>query len=235
MNGMTDTFSYSENLLRCAKDALQKPEDFGYWGPEDTFVTWGFCGIDKTRDSSIIDISNFDTMSKTLMSEYPNDFRIETYSHWLVGSIDRLVCRVLKNGTEITQSNITNAFTRAMICKDQLNDYPVYNEDDYSNKLHKAAIDSLNDLPLYLEKMIDTNVPDYAEKIYHEMVVNMDVEFDVDSEQYPTDDEILSAVYCLQIWNPEEIEEWEYWTDRNGLERIPFKKENPNQLKLFED
>ena len=30
-------------------------------------------------------------------------------------------------------------------------------------------------------------------------------------------------------------EEWNEWTDQNGMERISKRKENPNQLKLFED
>jgi hypothetical protein len=63
----------------------------------------------------------------------------------------------------------------------------------------------------------------------------MNIEFDVDGEQYPKDDDIKYAVYRLQIWNPEAIEEWNEWTDQNGLERIHVRKENPNQLKLFED
>ena len=65
--------------------------------------------------------------------------------------------------------------------------------------------------------------------------MNMDVELSVDAGAYPKDDEILMALYNLQLWNSNAIEEWNEWTDRNGLERIPFIKENPNQLKLFED
>ena len=47
-------FDYVENILKCAKDGLQKPEDFGYWGSEDMFKTWGFCGVDKNRDSDLL-------------------------------------------------------------------------------------------------------------------------------------------------------------------------------------
>lgn len=232
---MINNFVYSENLIRSATDGLTKPEDFGYWGPEDTFVTWGFCGIDKTRDSNIMDISNFETITEELLDGYPDDFRIEKYNHWLVGSVSRLVCRILKRGTKVEFDNITDAFKAAMICKDQLNDYPVYDQDDYSNRLYKEAIECLYDLPNYLKDMVDINTSDYAEKIYFELSANMNIEFDVDGEQYPKDDDIKYAVYRLQIWNPEAIEEWNEWTDQNGLERIHVRKENPNQLKLFED
>ena len=89
-------FDYVENILKCAKDGLQKPEDFGYWGSEDMFKTWGFCGVDKNRDSDLLEISNFDFITKDLISKFPNDFKIENYSHWMVGNVDRLVCRILK-------------------------------------------------------------------------------------------------------------------------------------------
>jgi len=235
MMNSNDIFIYSDNLVRCATDALTKPEDFGYWGPEDTFVTWGFCGIDKTRDSSVMDISNFETISQELMDDYPDDFRIENYSHWACGSIDRLICRILKRETNVELDNITDAFKKAMICKDKLGAYPVYDEEDYHNRLYKEAIGCLYDLPDYLENMIDTNVPNYGEDIYYELTANMNIEFDVDGEQYPKDDDIKYAVYSLQYWNDEATEEWNEWTDQNGMERISTRKKNPNQLKLFED
>lgn len=125
-------FLYSENLLKCAGDAIEKPEDFGYWGPEDTFVTWGFCGFDKNRDSEALQLSNFKVISSDLMEKFPDDFRIETYRHWAVGSVDRLLCRVLKNKeTGVVIDNITDAFKAAMVWQDKLQDYPVADEEDY--------------------------------------------------------------------------------------------------------
>ena len=232
---MSDTYMYTENILKSAEQALVKPEDFGYWGSEDMFVTWGFCGIDKTRDSNVMDISNFEVITKELMNKYPNDFRIETYNHWLCGWVNRLICRVLNDGLEVIHSNISEAFESAMICKDKLNDYPIYDQDDYYDRLYKEAIDCLYDLPDYLEKMIDTDVVNYGEDIHYELTANMNIEFDVDGEQYPKDEQILLAVYNLQIWNTEAIEEWNEWTSENNRESILTAKKNPNQLNLFED
>ena len=70
-------FNYTENILKCAKDGLQKPEDFGYWGSSDMFKTWGFCGVDKNRDSNLLEISNFDIITKDLMTTFPLDFRVQ--------------------------------------------------------------------------------------------------------------------------------------------------------------
>lgn len=61
------SFVYLDNLIRCAKDALEKPEDFGYWGNDQMFNTWGFCGIDKNRDSKILEESNFEVDRKSVV------------------------------------------------------------------------------------------------------------------------------------------------------------------------
>ena len=137
-------FNYVENILKCAKDGLQKPEDFGYWGSDDMFKTWGFCGVDKNRDSDIREISNFEVITKDLMSRFPLDFRIENYSHWMVGNVDRLVCRILKYEIpfidQVKQEDITAAFISAMEWLDQLRDYPVADEGDYSDKEYEQSI-----------------------------------------------------------------------------------------------
>ena len=81
---------YGENLEKYAKQATTKPEDFGYWGSEDMFKTWGFTNIDQSRDSDILTKSNFKYITEELMGIFPNDFRIENYNHWAVGWVDRL-------------------------------------------------------------------------------------------------------------------------------------------------
>ena len=140
-------FDYVENILKCAKDGLQKPEDFGYWGSEDMFKTWGFCGVDKNRDSDLLEISNFDFITKDLISKFPNDFKIENYSHWMVGNVDRLVCRILKYELpfidEVKEKDITTAFIAAMEWLDILRDYPIADEGDYSDKQYQEAINQI--------------------------------------------------------------------------------------------
>jgi hypothetical protein len=124
---------FKENVSKCAENALKKPEDFGYWGPEDTFKTWGFCGIDKHRDSETIDISNFRVISSDLINQYPEDFRVETYRHWAVGSVDRLLCRILKDKDfGVVEGNITDAFKAAMVWQDKLQEYPIADENDWA-------------------------------------------------------------------------------------------------------
>lgn len=228
------SFSYSENLLRCAKDSITKPEDFGYWGSDDMFVTWGFCGIDKHRDSKILEETNFDLMSKELMQEFPEDFRIETYNHWAVGHVVRLCVRVLKEDKEITEDNITEAFAKAMYCKDGLMDYPVWDDSEYSERLYNAAIDAIEDLHYPISSMVDTTIESWSSEVYRYLSEEMGVYVDVDADIYPTDEDILIAVYNLELWNLEEVEEWDEWTTQNQLRSIKTIIANKNQLSLFD-
>lgn len=227
-------FFYSENVLRCAKNALEKPQDFGYWGNEDTFVTWGFCGIDKHRDSSLLDICNFDVVTKDLNNRFPDETRIEGFGHWAVGHVDRLVVRVLKDESlGIVEENITQVFKAALDWKDSLIDYPVADDTEYSDVLYAAAIEYIEDTSV--KHMIDLNAFCWAEQVYSELYNNMNVEIDMDAEAYPDDDQILQAVYNRFIWNIEEKESWDEWCEERGWEKIPTAKSNLNQLTLFGD
>lgn len=220
------------DLPKYATQALQKPEDFGYWGYDDMFLTWGFTGIDKNDASDLLEKSNFEVISKKLMEEYPNDFRIETYKHWAVNSVDRLVCRILKEPGEIATLNITNAFRAAMDWHNELDDYSVADEEHYLKMEFDYAIELIKDMDSNLLKLINTESESWAEDIYYHLTMNMGADI---VNEYVKNDDIQMSVYIMQLWNLDAIEEWNEWTDRNNLERIPFRKENPNQLKLFED
>jgi len=227
-------FSYSENLIKCASDGLKKPSDFGYWGPDDMFETWGYCGIDKNPNSSILDVSNFDHISNSLRGEFPDDFRIEYYNHWAVGSVTRLVCRILYRKGEIEDKNITDAFRKAMKCLDDLVDYPVANEEDYFDKQHQRRID---DLPYSdVVKMINKSDTNWSADIVCKMYEN-GIYWEA-GEENPIDDEILMAAYELKLWSAEYHQEWFDWADKNKVPRPPFDLEsisywNTNQERLF--
>lgn len=230
------TFSYSENLIKCASDGLQKPSDFGYWGPEDMFETWGFCGIDKNRDSELLDISNFECISRDLMEDFPYDFRIETYNHWAVGSVTRLVCRILYRKGEIEDKNITDAFRKAMKWKDKLLNYCVADEDDYYDRQHQQRVHDIYHLDV--AKMINQSDPDWASQLANQLYEN-NIYWDVDLE-YPSDESILMAAYELMLWNSEYHQEWFDWADKNKVQRPPFDLEsksywNKDQGRLFDE
>jgi hypothetical protein len=141
------TLQYTKDIAYYAKQALEKPSDFSYWGSGKMFVTWGFSGIGKTSMSDVMDLSNFEVISSSLISEFPHNFRIETYSHWAVGQATQLTCKVLHRKGEITDNNITDAFRKVMEWHEKLANYPVADEQDYHERLYLETIDNF-DQPL---------------------------------------------------------------------------------------
>jgi hypothetical protein len=219
-------------IEKLAEMALQKPEYFGYWGDEDMFVTWGFTGHDRTRDSYILENANFKAISEELMEKFPDDFRIENYSHWACGWVDRLVCKILiHKDKRFVDENITEAFRAAIRIHEVLDDYPVYDENLYSEMQVEEIYSFMNDLPSPILDMVDQYDENWVAKIVEQLEID-GVYIDPDASIYPKDDEILEAIYRAEIWNPENIEDWEEWCDTNGFE-YPPKKKNPNQLSLF--
>jgi len=134
--------SYIENIEKYAKQATTMPEDFGYWGNKDMFDTWGFANIDQSRDSDVLEKANFKYITEELIGLYPEDFRIESYAHWAVGNVDRLVCRVYEDDTD--KKVIASSFYLAMEWLDKLDDYPVADEDTYNKMIDDDNIDSID-------------------------------------------------------------------------------------------
>jgi len=116
---MSDVLYKGLTLVELAQQALQKPEDFGWWGGDEMFDTWGWSGIDVHNASDSVQIVNFDLIKKDLMEKFPDDFEVVGLRHWAVGHVDRLTCRILKNSIShdsITDDDITDAFKAAMDC-----------------------------------------------------------------------------------------------------------------------
>lgn len=218
-------------ITKLAELALKKPDDFGYWGSKDMFVTWGFTGHDETGMARVLERANFKTISESLLEEFPNDFRIENYSHWACGHVDRLVCRILKEPGGIIEDNITEAFKAAIDWHISLENYPVADENVYSEMEVAEIFYWLNDLPF--REMFDEN-PSWREKLLESLYVNFDAYISPDGDAYPKDEDIYMAAYLANLCNSERLDLWEDFCSENGLE-LPSKKPNPNQLNLFED
>lgn len=205
-------------IEKYAKMATEKPQDFGYWGDSDMFDTWGFTNIDQNRDSDVLEKANFKYITEELMGIYPDDYRIETYNHWAVGSVDRLVCRVYEDDTD--KKVIASSFYLAMEWLDKLSDYPVADEETYDKMVDDDNIDSIDFWNYLNPGYVDiVNNPGWASEVYHELEVNMDI--DVRYSGFK-DNDILMAIYNLQIWSPELFMEWYAFCDQNGMERPPF-------------
>lgn len=138
-----------EYLLRAAQEALTRPSDFGYYGDLPLFQSLGFT-FTQTRDSDALGRSNYRTILRDLLkateeiSDDTAEYVQEVHcSHWAYGWAEHIAVRVLHDqDREITVENLTPVFVAAVKAASALENYPVYDESDYSalesEEVHEA-------------------------------------------------------------------------------------------------
>ena len=143
------------DYVKYAKQALTKPSDFGWFGFDEMFDTWGFAGINKHRDSPLVDLSNWDAVIADIKHEfgdevYDDNFSEVGLSHWLVGHADQLCVKILNKSIahdSITDEDITDYFKYvADIALYLSEEYPVFDEQDLSDRQWVAANESIEDM-----------------------------------------------------------------------------------------
>jgi hypothetical protein len=137
---MTDLTEHQ--LLNAAKEALERPSYFGYYGDLPLFETWGLT-FTQNRDSDAQDRSNyrriFEDLKKyaaehegRMFNADPDDY-VQDYrsSHWMHGWQEQIVVRVLKDlEGPLEVDNLTKTFIRATEIAIELRDCSIYDEDD---------------------------------------------------------------------------------------------------------
>lgn len=209
-------------LVELATQSLTKPEDFGWWGDEDMFVSWGFAGIDKNNSSSLLDICNFDCVADHLRFLFPDDFHVVGIKHWAVGSLDRLTVRVLIDASKgIVAGNITESFEEVVKIGFQLReDYPIFDDDAYSLALHsEARLWVENSIPSCV--LIKDSVGYTADVLLSWFYENdYDVDEIVSSMLSFSEEMMIVAAYDLGLIDPSYREEWDDYADRYSLGTI---------------
>ena len=94
------------------------------------------------RDSGLLDQSNAESISEALEpfteGEDP-DVVFESHSHWAVGHIDGFSIRVFRDG------QITFAFRTYHDLAEQMDGYPILDEEDYSRREYEATLENIAD------------------------------------------------------------------------------------------
>ena len=94
------------------------------------------------RDSGLLDQSNADAIAEALKpfteSDDP-DVVMESHDHWAVGHVDGFSIRVYRNG------EITEAFKTYHDLMEQMDGYPILDEEDYSNREYEATLENITD------------------------------------------------------------------------------------------
>lgn len=118
----------SEMRKRAEELAWRDTAD-SYWeGPEDGSDKgdWAVT-ISKHRDSDALQVSNYNVISRDMISRFEDDVEEHSFSHWAVGWVEHLFVRIHDEGGEFTP-----AFVAIMEWEERLEEYPIADEDDYS-------------------------------------------------------------------------------------------------------
>jgi hypothetical protein len=218
------------DYVKAAREALARPDSFGYSGELPLFESWGLT-FSVHRDSDALERSNFrriredigehaDVLARMSGAE---DATAEQYvdtvscSHWAVGWMDHLAVRVLIDPDgEITPENITPVFKAATdIAVDLRDEYPAYDEDDLSD------VESED----HYETWTNVTWPDYRSTVAERDNLPEDlVSSDLDTVEYRDESDYLDAMDSDMIYS--EIGHWaseddpSTWTDDEITEAV---------------
>ncbi len=145
------------------------------------------------RDSGLLDQSNASIIEKTLQpfTQGNNpDIVFESHSHWAVGHVDGFSIRVYKRG------KITKAFREYHKLAKRLDDYPILDEEDYSNREYEATFENIADAAWRLKNEYDLP-EDWQSAVYswfadnnYSAIENVD-----DQGGYPSEEQLREA-FC---------------------------------------
>ena len=90
----------------------------------------------------MLDQSNADAIAEAMepFTEGDDpDVVMESHDHWAVGHVDGFSIRVYRNG------EITEAFKTYHDLMEQMDGYPILDEEDYSNREYEATLENITD------------------------------------------------------------------------------------------
>lgn len=108
--------------------------NFAYYGDNDDWLV----AYAIHRDSEALERSNFRTIRHDLESRFPLDVVIETFSHWAVGWTEEILVRP-----------DTEAARAAEEWRAKLAEYPVADDEDWSEEENTEACESIADFVRY--------------------------------------------------------------------------------------
>ena len=188
-----------EHLLEMANQSIKRPDDYGYYGDTDLHNSWGFAGIDLSRDANCLDKANFQAFHRDIVADYPDDFTVENFGHWAVGHLDRTLVRVLKDEHgDMEVDNITDAFIMTLETLEFIQENAVLDDMLLAEEEWTESLRNIEYHVEYLNKnnskefTIDTSGKEWVEDLLSQLYEN-DVEICPDADVYPSDEDILQA------------------------------------------
>ena len=144
------------------------------------------------RDSGLLDQSNAAVIEEALEPYQDTDVIAEHHGHWACGWIDGFAIRVFKDG------KITQAFKVYHELAEALAQYPVLDEEDYSQRELEATLENIGDVARLLDD--DYDLPeDWESEVFSWLWDNNQgaVENRDDQGGYPRDTDLEDAFAAL--------------------------------------
>jgi len=164
------------------RSELKKPED---WAVIYT----------RNRDSGLLDQSNAAVIEAALKpfseGDDPNVV-FESHSHWAVGHVDGFSVRVFNRG------QVTKAFRTYHQLAEKIDDYPILDEFDYSERESEATFANLDSAAWRLKR--DFDLPDNWESdVYSWLSDNLPNSLENTDDQggWPDEDDLTAAFEAL--------------------------------------
>lgn len=122
-------------LIIMAAQALEIPSDSGWWDEQihDTHGIMFGTPDPKLTDEYLIDESNLRSIFRDLSATWPKQVEMSSFGHWTYSRFICLKIQVLYSNGEITPA-FAAACSIALALQD---DYPVYDESDWSELEHE--------------------------------------------------------------------------------------------------
>lgn len=153
----------------------------------------------SNRDSTLLDQSNAAAIDKALepFTEADDpDVVNERHNHWAVGHVDGYRIRVYRNG------QITAAFAAYYELMQRLEDYPILDEENYSQREYDATCENIKSEGEYVARKHDYTLPNGDEWVGDVFSWLWDhnqraVENRDDQGGYPSEEELIEAFDAL--------------------------------------
>jgi hypothetical protein len=177
-----------------AKEAAgnwQKFHDFCWYRQPEDAEQWTIV-YTRNRDSALLNQSNAAAIDKAMEPfTEGEDVVSEHHSHWACGWVDGYAIRVYRDG------QVTEAFKTYHGLSERMAQYPVLDDEDYSEREMEAALDNIKDAAWRLKN--EYALPeDWESEVYRWLSDNDEVENTDDTGFYPSDEQLLAAFKGLK-------------------------------------
>ena len=163
---------------------------------EDNVAEWFVVPLIKTRDSRLLEQSNFETATKLLHGESDN-VMILNFGHWSCGHYDLILVKPDTPEQQILEDMI-----------EQLDNYPVLDDQHYSELEFNATHENIkSEIPSDL--ITDLDIDTITDKVYSWLSDNNDSSLENvdDNGGYPDTDAVTEALEALGLYSESDIEQ----------------------------